>query len=335
MTDKVYSGTTSLASNQDFSEVKSSPWIDADECSKDRAPTYWPRITVVTPSFNQAAYLEATIKSVLEQNYPNLEYIIIDGGSTDGSVDIIRRYESRLAYWVSEPDRGQSHALNKGFARASGDWFAWLNSDDLYLPNAFSIVTRGLCAHPDADWFVGPILVTDHELNLLWRFEPICHARTWLDFVCTKEKFGTSLPQPGTFWSRRVWQETGLLDENLHYAMDHDYWGRMAFKGFRPQCLASDLAIIRRHADAKSIIGANRFVVEELMVVDKWRKIVTGSTSLHLLWYSLTLPARLRFKRVYRSLREGFFNRKTLACRPSISKNKRRQANQKHPLPKS
>jgi len=269
----------------------------------------FPCITVVTPSFNQAAYLEETIRSVLEQNYPNLEYIIIDGGSTDGSVEIIRRYEKYLSFWVSEPDGGQSDALNKGFARASGSWFAWLNSDDIYLPDTFATVAGEISSRPDVDWIVGSILVANQKLNLLGRFDPVCHTRNWLDFVCTKRKYGTALPQPGTFWSRRAWEKTGLFDENLHYAMDHDYWGRMAFQGFRPHCLASELAIIRRHADAKTTTGAERFVAEELMVVDKWRKLVAGPAALHLLWYRLTLRARLRSKRMSTSLFSVLSNR--------------------------
>ena len=282
---------------------------DPQQCSHTSPREMLPRISVVTPSYNQAAYLEATIRSVLDQNYPNLEYIIIDGGSTDGSVEIIRRYESRLAYWVSEPDGGQSHALNKGFARASGDWFAWLNSDDLYLPGTFSIVAREIGANPDLDWLVGPIIVADHALNQVGRFEPVCNARNWLDFVCTKERFGTALPQPGTFWSRRAWQQTGSFDENLHYAMDHDYWGRMAFQGFRPHCLTMDLAVIRRHAEAKTTTGASRFVTEELRIVNKWRKIVSGSDGLRLAFYCSTLPVRLWCKRRYRTLRALLLSR--------------------------
>src|SRR5258707_6129118 len=118
-------------------------------------PRLFPRISVVTPSFNQGAYLERTICSVLDQKYPNLEYLVIDGGSTDESVEIIKRYERHLTYWVSEPDTGQSNAINKGFARTTGTILAWLNSDDRYLPETLGAVAAAAAAHPDADVFVG------------------------------------------------------------------------------------------------------------------------------------------------------------------------------------
>jgi len=270
-------------------------------CELPRSTGRWPRLTVVTPSFNQADFLEETIRSVLDQGYPNLEYIIIDGGSTDGSVEIIRRYADHLAYWVSEPDGGQSVAINKGLARATGDWLAWLNSDDLYLPGALQRVALEVLADAGLDWIVGPILVTDQTLAPLWEFAPRCPARSWLDFVCTKDRFGTALPQPGTFWSRRAWERAGSLDETLHYAMDHDYWGRLAHLGFRPYCLDSPLAVIRRHPEAKTTSGAEQFLVEELKVVDKWRAQVTGREALRLAWYRLSLPVRLRLKRLSRS----------------------------------
>jgi glycosyltransferase involved in cell wall biosynthesis len=123
------------------------PWTETSP-NIEGAGGEWPRITVVTPSFNQGAYIEETLRSVLLQGYPNLEYIVIDGGSTDGSVETIRRYARWLDYWVSEPDRGQAHALNKGFARASGDVLGWLNSDDVYLPGALKQVGATGVAFP-------------------------------------------------------------------------------------------------------------------------------------------------------------------------------------------
>ena len=125
--------------------------------------TYLPRITVITPSFNQAPYLEQAISSVLDQGYPNLEYIIIDGGSTDGSVDILRKFEGRLAYWVSEKDRGQGHAINKGLQRATGDIIAYLNSDDYYLEGTFARVADYFGCHPDVDLIHGRCRVVDER----------------------------------------------------------------------------------------------------------------------------------------------------------------------------
>src|SRR5512134_129792 len=131
-----------------------------------------PKISIVTPSFNQGKYLERTIRSVIEQDYPNLEYIIIDGGSTDESVEIIRKYEKHLAYWVSEPDRGQSHAINKGFDRATGEIFGWLNSDDWYVPGALKAVAEAFAANPEAGAVVGAGEMVDEEGKLVLRCEP-------------------------------------------------------------------------------------------------------------------------------------------------------------------
>ncbi len=120
-----------------------------------------PRVSIVTPSFNQAAFLEETIQSVLSQDYPNLEYIIIDGGSTDGSVEIIKKYADKLAYWVSEKDTGQADAINKGLIRVTGEIVAWLNSDDIYLPGTIRAAVEALQAHPDCGLVYGDVLSVD------------------------------------------------------------------------------------------------------------------------------------------------------------------------------
>src|SRR5579859_2701917 len=128
------------------------------------------RITIVTPSLNQAAYLERTISSVLDQGYPELEYLVFDGGSTDGSVEILRRYADQIAYWESEQDRGQSHALNKGFERATGELVGWINSDDYYRPGAFAAAAEAFEANPEAEWVCGACryLNADGSLNMVW-----------------------------------------------------------------------------------------------------------------------------------------------------------------------
>src|SRR5882672_3579012 len=132
----------------------------------------YPTISIVTPSYNQGSYLEKTILSVLDQEYPNIEYIVIDGGSTDNSVDIIKKYEKHLKYWVSEQDRGQSNAINKGFSHATGDLLAWLNSDDYYMPGALWTLATMAMANPEASAFVGTGRVVDETGNILYDKEP-------------------------------------------------------------------------------------------------------------------------------------------------------------------
>lgn len=246
------------------------PWqigVSGAELCQRGEPGVWPRISIVTPSYNQAAYLEETLRSVLLQGYPNLEYIIIDGGSTDGSQEILRNYSDQLTYWVSEPDEGQTHALNKGFARASGDWLAWLNSDDYLLPGALFELAKGIKANPEVDWFVGTTVAVDRHGKILERLVPRVTNGAWTDYVCTRQS-GVELPQPSTFWSRKAWLETGNLDESFQYAMDHEYWGRLARKGFYPYCLDRELAAFRRYDGSKTSEGLLPFFLEELQVVD-------------------------------------------------------------------
>lgn len=257
-----------------------------------------PRITVVTPSYNQATFIEETIQSVLSQNYPNLEYIVIDGGSTDGSVDIIRRYQEHLAYWVSEPDLGQSHALNKGFSVATGDWLTWINSDDVYLPGALCEVARTIQANESCDWVVGAVEFADVDLNPLGTFAPVCHTDDWLDFVCTKRKNGTALPQVGSFWSRNAWNAAGQLDETFQYVMDHEYWGRLAYHGFRPICLKQSLAKFRLHQQGKTAQGDGNFITEERRVVENWIVRATASEVRILINYRSTLKLRFLLRRL-------------------------------------
>lgn len=178
----------------------------------------YPKITVVSPSFNQAKFLERTICSVLDQGYPNLEYIIIDGGSTDGSADIIRRYADRLAYWVSEPDRGQTDAINKGLLRATGEWVAWQNSDDIYYPGAFHSLAVAATKHPQAGLIIGDMMLIDE------------HDRPLRDIRYVKPSYkallaeGMVLANQSAFWRRSVHEEIGLMAEHLHYSFDYEWF---------------------------------------------------------------------------------------------------------------
>lgn len=268
----------------------------------------WPRISIVTPSFNQVQYLEETLRSVLLQGYPQLEYIVIDGGSTDGSVDILRSYASRLDYWVSEPDNGQTHALNKGFARASGDWLMWLNSDDVLLPGALWEVARAIRLHPACDWLIGNVVVVDEKRVPLRRFEAICRTDDWTDFLCNKRRMGTSIPQPGVFWSRRAWSATGPLDEALHYVMDYEYWVRLARCGYRPLLLGKDLTMFRLCKESKSGSGMAKFIREEKSVVRKYLRDGQIDHRLSVFCYMVFLNQIRGYRILSNSMRNWFFS---------------------------
>lgn len=203
------------------------------------------RISVVTPSYNQAKFLERTLRSVHEQGYPNLEHIVIDGGSTDGSVEIIDRYADRLAYWVSEKDRGQTDALNKGFRRCTGDILCWLNSDDTFLPGALRRVAAAAEKHPQSDFFFGDIYLIDGEDRILAsrRIAPLRKANVLIE--------GMVFSQPATFWRKSLMDKVGLLDESLKFSMDYDLFCRMA-SWARYRYINAFLATYRLHQDSKT-----------------------------------------------------------------------------------
>lgn len=213
-----------------------------------------PKLSIVTPSFNQGQFLEETILSVLDQNYPNLEYIIVDGGSTDDSVDIIRRYEKHLAHWVSEKDRGQVHALNKGLEKCTGDFFGFINSDDLYLPNAFAAVMNYFEAHPDCEWLCGDTIMfgDGYAEELIQAVVPksAAHCLSW----------SYTAAQPGHFWKREL-VGTGF-DETWPYDFDHDLYVRLLLAGHKCEYLPGALARYRLHPDSKTV-AENRHQLAE------------------------------------------------------------------------
>jgi glycosyltransferase involved in cell wall biosynthesis len=181
----------------------------------------WPLVTIVTPSFNQADFLEETIRSVLFQGYPNLEYIIMDGGSQDDSVEIIKKYSHWLSYWTSKPDEGQSDAINSGFQRARGEYIAWLNSDDLFLPGAIQSIVLALHQNPQAGMAFGQTEVIDSMGHKLGIFEPVKYS--FQNLLCMK----IILPQQAAFFRRSVLERIGYLQKDLHYAMDVELFIRI------------------------------------------------------------------------------------------------------------
>jgi glycosyltransferase involved in cell wall biosynthesis len=209
----------------------------------------FPKITVITPSYNQGEFLEDTFRSVLDQNYPNLEYFVVDGGSTDNSVEIIKRYEKHFDWWVSQKDRGQSHAINKGLERATGDLVIWLNSDDFFYPNALDYVSQAYQAHPEAGLFIGNGTIADRQGKRQHRYSK---TLAWDYDVLLKG--ANYILQPATFLARRVFQEQGFIDEKITYGMDLELWLRVGNK-YPVVTIDEELAAFRWYPEVKSVAG--------------------------------------------------------------------------------
>lgn len=230
------------------------PWTVETPPLPDTQPdgSPWPHISIVTPSYNQGQFIEETIRSVLLQGYPNLEYIIVDGGSTDDTVDIIHKYERHLAYWVSEKDRGQSHAINKGMGRATGDVLAYLNSDDMYLEGALARVASYAASHPEADLIHGRCRISDESGRKVGeRVGSITQYREIIDLWEFWWRH-RSFVQPEVFWTRRIASRVGLFREDLYWVMDFDYWLRILHAGGHVGFLDTEVAMFRRQPAQKS-----------------------------------------------------------------------------------
>jgi len=220
-----------------------------------------PLVSIVVPSFNQARFLEATLDSLLSQDYPRLETLVIDGGSTDGSLEVIRRFAPRLTRWVSEPDAGQADAINKGLRMATGEIVAWLNSDDLLLPGAIAEAVRTLQAHPEAVMVYADGVLIDEQSQLLdWhRYR----GYDLLDLLC----FDVLL-QPTVFMRRQALETIGLLRQDYHLILDHELWIRLAALGPLVH-VASFWAAERTHPEAKTMAAAAEFVAEAQRLIEE------------------------------------------------------------------
>ena len=229
-----------------------------------------PRITIITPSFNQADYLERTIQSVLNQNYQNLEFFIVDGGSTDASVDVIRKYEDRISWWVSEKDAGQTDAINKGLRRASGSIIAYLNSDDMFVRGALQTVSQVFTSKNDLRWLIGGCVQIDGEDHPIGRFE----HETPSSFAEYLKRTSGLLPQPSSFWSAELFHDHGHFDLGLHYSFDYEFNCRLLARGEWPGMTQANLAAFRMHDTSKGTTAPQKFGLERIAIARRYAHLL-------------------------------------------------------------
>jgi len=222
---------------------------------KPEAPLISPRVSIITPSYNQARFLEETIQSVISQDYPNIEYIIVDGGSFDNSIEIIRRYESKISYWVSERDRGQADAINKGFAMATGEYIGWLNSDDCLLPGSIRKIVDAFILNPDVEFIYGNV----YQGESLLESKRLCGRETSLEQILISSS--VPIPQQGSMWRSSVLRKTGNLGVGWHVVLDREFFMRVALK-CRIKYLPVTLGFFRHHPDSKSCSQMAKWIEE-------------------------------------------------------------------------
>ncbi len=230
--------------------------------------TELPKISIITPSLNQGRFIEQSICSVLDQGYSNVEMIVIDGGSTDATLDLLKKFEPRIK-WISETDTGQANAINRGIRMATGEILAYLNSDDYYLPGTFHLVGEYFRTNPDARWLSGYCRNIDRNGEEIRKGIKL-YKNFWLKFASLKIlKVLNFISQPATFWRRDILNDVGLLDEGLNYTMDYDLWLRIG-RLHQLHILRSELACFRIHLSSKSGSTDHGQFDEELMVAGRY-----------------------------------------------------------------
>lgn len=228
------------------------------------------KISIITPSFNQGQFIEQTIQSVLSQNYPNLEYIVMDGGSTDNTLSILKRHEGKLR-WFSEKDKGQSDAINKGLKMAAGDIVTWLNSDDYYLPQTLQKVAEEFEKNKETQWVTGDYKIVDEKGKQIQSFIPRYKGLLRKHPTFNMLSFANFIIQPSTFWKRSIIEKVGYLNEKYHLCMDYDLWLRI-MKKYQPTIIPSPLSSFRIHGASKGKLQYGIQFEEEVQVAKQYNK---------------------------------------------------------------
>ena len=223
-----------------------------------------PFFSIVIATYNYGRFLADAIESVINQSCQDYELIVVDGGSNDNTIEVIHKYESFIAWWVSEPDSGQSNAFNKGFAHSKGKYLTWLNADDVYLPGTLESVKNKLVAHPEAEWATGNFLRFRDNDNVIIEAKWGPH---FLPFFLQTPDCPLVIFGPTTFWSRKVYQEIGGLDESLHFAMDTDYWHRIVNRGYKQVRVNHCCWAFRMHINSKTAEFDNHFADERTITI--------------------------------------------------------------------
>lgn len=221
----------------------------------------WPKISIVTPSYNQGKFLEQTIKSVLSQNYPNFEYVLIDGGSKDQSSKIIKKYQKRLKYFEIKKDRGQSHAINKGFAKTDGEIMAWINSDDILRPGTLRLVASIFANFPEIEWLTCLPSTINEEGYQVYLAQPPLYVRSFIKKGFYTRKLFGFIMQEGTFWRRSLWEKAGRKLAEVPYSMDMKLWQEFA-KHSQLYCVEACLASYRLNPLRKNNDGHKNYYSE-------------------------------------------------------------------------
>ena len=252
----------------------------------------WPRISIVTPSLNQGEFIEETINSVLSQEYPNLEYIVIDGGSTDQTISVLEKFADRVI-WVSERDEGQTEAINKGLTMATGEILSYLNADDTLLPNSLFSVADLFLANPHSMWITGRCRIIDEGgkdiRSIIYNYKKLLlYSTSYSTLLVTNY-----ISQPATFWRKELQSLCGLFDQGLHYVMDYDYWLRL-WKVRPPNVYHHDLACFRIQKKSKTTASGHlsNYISEENVVITRH--------SISMIWYYLHIFHRLLMTVTYK-----------------------------------